>query len=134
VFHSNPDCKTQCRDLPNGVEHPNRYNQRLDIPLISIIARICAREYQHLWYSSNELCSSGQQVKLTRCSLIECYCGDYSAGDVNSQEDNNKEDKHASRSLIHGMQPSNHDDLYRVSVKPISLRCCSCVTHRPTWQ
>jgi hypothetical protein len=62
-----------------------------------------AREYGLLWYSSNELCSSNQQAKLTHYNIPEYYCGNYCTGDVNSQEDNDKEGKHDSRSLKYGM-------------------------------
>jgi hypothetical protein len=62
-----------------------------------------AREYQFLWCLSNELCSASQQVKLTKYDMLECDGREYSTGDVNTQEDNNKEDKHGSGSLIHGM-------------------------------
>jgi hypothetical protein len=103
VFHSNPDRNTQCEDLPNSVEHPNHWNQKQGIPPIEITAHIDAREYALLWCLSNELCSPSQQAKLTYYNILESYCREYSTGDVNSQEDNNKEDEHGSGSLIHGM-------------------------------
>jgi hypothetical protein len=63
-----------------------------------------ARKYKLLWCLFNELCSSDQQAKLTCYRVVhECNCGDYPTGDVNSQEDNNKEDEHVSRTLVHGM-------------------------------
>jgi hypothetical protein len=49
--------------------------------------------------------------------MLEYCCREYSTGNVDSQEDNDKEDEHDSRSLMHGIQPSNHDDLHHVSVK-----------------
>jgi len=49
VFHCNPDWKTQREDLPSSAEYPNHRDQKLDIPLISIITHICAREYQLLY-------------------------------------------------------------------------------------
>jgi hypothetical protein len=52
---------------------------------------------------SNELCSASQQAKLTCYIILESYCREYSTGDVNSQEDKNKEDEHGSGSLTHGM-------------------------------
>jgi hypothetical protein len=62
-----------------------------------------AREYYLLWCLSNELCSASQQAKLTCYIILESYCREYSTGDVNSQEDKNKEDEHGSGSLTHGM-------------------------------
>jgi hypothetical protein len=71
---------------------------------------------------SSELRSSNHQVKLTRYNTFEYCCRNYFAGNVDSQEDNDKEDKHTSRSLIHDFQPSNHDDLHHVLVELISSR------------
>jgi len=103
VFYNNPDWKAQCEDLPNNVEYPINWGQKLGIAFICDSAYICTREYQLLWCLSNELYSSGQQVKLTPYRRLECYGGDYSVGDVNGQEDNDQEDKNRPRSLIHGM-------------------------------
>jgi hypothetical protein len=57
--------------------------------------------------------------------MLECDDREYYTGHVNNQEHNNKEDKHGSGSLVHGMQPSNHDDLHHLSAESISLRFCS---------
>jgi hypothetical protein len=35
--------------------------------------------------------------------MLDAYRREYSTGDVNTQEDDNKEDKHGSGSLIHGI-------------------------------
>jgi hypothetical protein len=103
MFHSNPDRKTQCEDLPNSGEYPSHRKQKRGIPLKGIIAYMHAREYGLLWCLSNELCSAIQQAKLTCYNILESYCLEYHTGDVNSQEDNNKEDEHGPGSLIHGI-------------------------------
>jgi hypothetical protein len=125
VFRSNPEWKTQCKDLPNSVEHPNHCNQKLDILSIFKFAQICPREYQLLWCLSNEPWSSNQQVTLTSYRIPEYYRHDHSAGDVYKQKHDDKEDKHDPRSLKHGMQPNDHDDLHHISVESISLRYCN---------
>jgi hypothetical protein len=51
----------------------------------------------------NELCLACQQAKLTHYEILEYRCREYHTGDINSQEDNNKEDEHGPGSLIHGM-------------------------------
>jgi hypothetical protein len=62
-----------------------------------------AREYDLLWCLSNELYSASQQVKLTRYNILDSYYREYHTGDVDSQKNDNKEDKHGSGSLIHSM-------------------------------
>jgi hypothetical protein len=42
-------------------------------------------------------------------------CIDHSRGDRDNQEGCNEKFWHLSRSLIHGMQPSNHDGLHDIS-------------------
>jgi hypothetical protein len=48
VFYSNPGWKTQCEDLPNNVEYPINWDQKLGIAFICDSAYICTREYQLL--------------------------------------------------------------------------------------
>jgi len=103
VFHSNPDWKTQCEDLPKSVEHPNYWDKNLGVILKYIIAHMHARGYHLLWCLPNKLCSWNRQLKLTSYNIVESSYCHYSAGNINDQEDDNKEDKHHSRSLIHGM-------------------------------
>jgi hypothetical protein len=54
-------------------------------------------------YPMSYILQVNKQSSLTHYELWESYCRDYSAGDVYNQEDSNKEDKHDSMSLIHGM-------------------------------
>jgi hypothetical protein len=61
------------------------------------------------------------QIELTSCHVSEYYCGNNSAGNVENQEYCSEKNKHISRSLIHGMQPSDRNDLYNVSIDGTEL-------------
>jgi hypothetical protein len=47
------------------------------------------------------------------------YDGDYYTGQCKGHEDYNKKDQQDSGSLIHGMQPSDHNDLHDISANSI---------------
>jgi hypothetical protein len=48
AFYSNPDSKTQCKDLPYHVENPNHYDKPLDVFLVAICALIDAIKEEFL--------------------------------------------------------------------------------------
>lgn len=65
-------------------------------------------------------------IKCTPWILNSYYDAGYSAEHGDNQEDDDEKYLDLSWSLIHGMYPSDHDDLQDVSVKLISLKSCNC--------
>jgi len=64
---------------------------------------------------------SSSTIKRTPCRLHRRHHGDPYVENVDSQEGENEKYQGLSGWLIHGMQPSDDDDLQHVSVKSILL-------------
>jgi hypothetical protein len=61
--------------------------------------------------------------------MTASYCTHHSKDYRDNHEDNNEKDEHLSRSLIHGIQPSDHDDLHNVS--QCNITGTAAVAHHP---
>jgi hypothetical protein len=129
VFYRNPDCETQCEDLPHNGRYPSQWIEKYDIFRKANRALIGAGENVFLWYSAMSPMHFLSTIKHTLWSMHRHHYGYHSVKNVASQESNNEKYQDFSRSLMHGMQPSDDDDLQDVSVMSISLRSHKCQAH-----
>jgi len=134
AFYCNPDCETQCEDLPHNGKYPTDWIQEYNISCSANRALIGAGENVFLWYSAMSPMHFLSTIKRTPRNMYRCHYGCHSVENVVGQEGNNEKYQNFSRSLMHGMQPSDDDDLQDVSVMSISLRSHKCQAHRTALQ